>query len=110
LEFQATAEHLIDWLDRNRQIFTTPSADEMEYVAAIFRVPHFQQMIGAKQLSRGMPVADPFLIARGRHLNGCVVTEEARKPNAAKVPNVCDHFTVDCCNLQGAMQRERWRF
>lgn len=110
LENQANASHLIDWLGRNGHIFTTPCSDEMEYVAEIFRVRHFQQMIGAKQLSRGMPVADPFLVARGRYLGGCVVTEEAPKPHSAKIPNVCSHFGVDCCNLEVVMRRERWRF
>ena len=110
LENQATAPHLLEWMERNRELFTVPCAEEMECVAEIFRVPHFQQMIGAKQLSRGMAVADPWLVARGRHLAGCVVTEEAAKPNSAKVPTVCAHFGVSCLNLQGAMTAERWRF
>ena len=37
----------------------------MEYVAQIFRVPHFRQLIGVKQQLKGSPVADPFLVARG---------------------------------------------
>jgi hypothetical protein len=110
LEFQASSEHLIEWVERNSHIFTPPSAAEMQHVAEIFRVPHFQHMIGAKQLARGMPVADPFLVARGLDIGGCVVTEEAAKIGSAKIPIVCRHFGVDSCKLQIAMQREGWRF
>jgi hypothetical protein len=110
IEHQATADHLIEWVDENKHIFAVPCAEEMLAVAEIFKVKHFQQVIGAKQLSRGMPVADPFLVARGLHLGACVVTEEALKPHAAKIPNVCEHFGVECTNMQGLMARERWRF
>ncbi|HEX6902643.1 MAG TPA: DUF4411 family protein [Thermoanaerobaculia bacterium] len=41
---------------------------------------------------------------------GCVVTEEANRPHAAKVPNVCEHFGVSCTNVEGFMARNDWRF
>lgn len=97
-------------MDRNRGIFSAPSAQELEQVAAIFAVPHFRQLIGETQRLRGWPVADPFVVARGIVLEVCVVTEEIRKPNAAKIPNVCDHFSVECICLEEMMAREGWRF
>jgi hypothetical protein len=42
-----------------------PTGQEMEHVAEIFKVPHFRQLIGQKQQLKGLPVADPFLVARG---------------------------------------------
>jgi len=110
LQNQLTADFLLDWVDRHKGIFATPSSDEMDAVADIFRIPHFQQLISAKQRVRGAPVADPWVVARGRVVGCCVVTEEALKPNAAKIPNVCQHFGVDCTNLQGALRRQGWRY
>ncbi|MCZ6821218.1 MAG: DUF4411 family protein [Calditrichaeota bacterium] len=67
-------------------------------------------MNGWKQRLKGTPVADPFVIASARIRQACVVTEEGKKKNAARIPNVCEYFGVDCTNLEGFMERERWRF
>lgn len=58
----------------------------------------------------GDPAADPFVIARAKIIGGCVVTEEKLKPNAAQIPNVCDHFGIDCTNLEGLIEAEGWQF
>jgi hypothetical protein len=110
LETQAAVEHLFEWVKRNRDIFHTPSAEEAEFVAEIFAVPRFLELIKQKNISRGLPVADPFLVAAARAIDGCVVTEEKEKPNAAKIPNVCKHFDVDCTNAEGFMEREAMRY
>lgn len=107
---QATATHVLDWVDASSLLFTPPTPQEQAYVAEIFAVPHFQNLVGLKHIERGMPVADPFVIARGRQVSGCVVTEETAKPNAAKIPNVCKHFGVDCIKLREFLEREGWRF
>jgi hypothetical protein len=103
-------QHMMDWVEANRDVFTVPTAEELEFVAEIFRVPHFQQLVGPKQLARGSPVADPFVISRGHVIGGTVVTEEVLKPNAAKIPNVCAHFGVECINLETLLAREGWQY
>ncbi len=110
LEVQATHEHLREWINTNKRIFLTPSPEEMAFVANIFSVPHFQQLVGEKQRLLGRPVADPFVIASAAVAGGCVVTEEVKKDNAAKIPNVCDHFGIRCTSLEGFMGRENWEF
>ena len=65
LELQDAA-HLGIWVDQHPLVFPTPTEMEMQMVAEIFRVPHFQQLIGEKQRLRGQPVADPFIVARAR--------------------------------------------
>lgn len=110
LEYQSPSAHLNAWVDNHSHLFTSPSSDEMSFVADIFRVPHFRQLIGEKQRLKGLPVADPFLVARGKVLDACVVTEEILKPNAAKVPNVCNHFEVRSTNVQGFLGEVGWRF
>jgi hypothetical protein len=110
LELQNTSEHVAEWAERNRNLFGAPTEDEMTFVAAIFRVPHFQQLIGEKQRLTGMPVADPFLVARGKQIGGCVVTEEVLKPHAAKIPNVCEHFGVRSINVRQFLGELGWVF
>jgi hypothetical protein len=110
LELQNAFEHLNLWIADHDGLFTDPSANEMAAVAQVFSVPHFQQLIGQKQQLKGLPVADPFLVARGVVWDACVVTEEAWKPNAAKLPNVCDHFGVKCTNVQGFLSEVGWQF
>ncbi|GAB4287742.1 MAG: DUF4411 family protein [Coriobacteriia bacterium] len=110
LELQNASEHLGLWCAEHDGLFGDPSADEMAAVARVFNVPHFQQLIGQRQQLKGLPVADPFLVARGVVRNACVVTEEALKPNAAKLPNVCEHFGVRCTNVQGFLSEVGWQF
>ena len=110
LEHQLHSSWLWAWLRNNRGIFLIPSAAETRVVAEIFAVPHFRTLVGEAQRLRGQPVADPFVIACARTHGGPVVSEEARKPNAAKIPNVCDHFGVDCIGLMVFMERNGWQF
>jgi len=67
-------------------------------------------MIRKKERLKGMPVADPFVIARAKILNASVVTEEKHTENAAKIPNVCNHFNIPCIKLEGFMKEEKWVF
>ena len=91
--------------------FAQPSAEEQAFVGEVFSVPLFRNLISAKAIAKGTPVADPFIIAKaGASLGMSVVTEEVRRPNAATIPNVCDHFGIECINLQQLMKREGWRF
>ena len=99
-----------DWLKHRKEIFTTPSSSELLFVAEIFKIVHFQALIGEKQRLKGTPVADPFVIACAKIRNGTVVTEEQLKPNAAKIPNVCQHFNIPCIDLESFMQQQAWSF
>lgn len=110
MENQVRPSWLLDWARQHRAIFLKPGSAEMEFVAEIFQVPHFRTLVGTTQVLQGSTVADPFLIASARELEGCVITEEAFKPNAAKIPNVCQHFGVECTNVEGFLDRMGWKF
>ena len=110
LEFYTRDPHLSDWVKPQRHIFMEPRPFEMQFVSEIFSVPHFLNLVNKKNQLTGRPCADPFIIAKAKFIDGCVVTEETLKPNAAKIPNVCERFEVDCTNLQGLMEREGWTF
>lgn len=99
-----------DWVKDHPGLFFTPSEDEMKFVTDIFLNPHFRHLIPQKSRLIGNPVADPFVIASAKHNNGCVVTMEQYKPNAAKIPNVCKHYGIECTNIEGFMEREGWTF
>lgn len=119
LERQAVSDEIQKWAKDNKNIFTTPSGAELQFVAEIFRIKHFQALIGVQQRLKGNPVADPFVIAYARINKGTVVTEEGwqrpgnsltPKPNAAKIPNVCAHFNIPCVDLEEFMHQQGWTF
>ncbi len=110
LEYQARREHLREWIAANKHIFLVPSPEETNFVGQIFGVRHFQQLLNQKRVLNGGAAADPFVVALAKAHGGCVVTEEAKKKNAAKIPNVCEHFRVTCMNLEQMMLQEGWEF
>jgi hypothetical protein len=105
-------DHLRSWIKDKGQdnIFTIPTPEELQFVQTVLSVRHFQALIGSKQLLRGSPVADPFVIACAKIREGTVVTEESDKPNAAKIPNVCKYFEIPYVNLERFMREQRWEF
>ncbi len=98
------------WANNHKSIFLTPSPAEMQFVQQIFAIQHFQALIGRQAILKGTPIADPFVIAAAAIQVGTVVTEEKFKPNAAKIPNVCQHFGINCINLEEFMSQENWSF
>lgn len=98
------------WIDDHKELFATPGPQEAAFVASIFKVRHFQQNIEGKKLIRGGKVADPFVTARAAVVGGAVVTVEKWKPNAADLPNICEHFKIPCLSLEKFMQDEGWTF
>jgi hypothetical protein len=110
LENQITKDWFFDWIKRRRRMFLVPGAAETAFVRRIFEVGHFQALVGETQRLKGQPVADPFVIACAYVRSGTVVTEEAKKPNAAKIPNVCEHFGVLCTDVEGFLAENGWQF
>jgi hypothetical protein len=114
-ELAGHGDKLSEWVKDHHEFFSLPTVDELSYVTDIFKVAHFRMLIRKKQRLQGKPVADPFLIAKAWALKGsleggCVVTQEVKKPNAAGIPNVCEHFAVQCMDLEGFMENEGWKF
>jgi hypothetical protein len=99
-----------DWAKFNQRLFVTPNAKEGAFVAEIYAVKHFQANIEQQKILRGGKNADPFLIARAATTGATVLTMEQLKPNAAKIPNICKHFGVQCVDLRQFMEKEGWVF
>lgn len=109
-EISQQDDPLSDWAKKNDGFFQSPDSEELLFVAQIFAIPHFQSLVRKQEQLQGKPVADPFLIAKAKILQGCVVTEELFKPNSSRIPNICKHFGIDCLNLEGFMEQENWTF
>jgi len=110
LDIQLEQCHLREWVEGHPELFPQPNADEMRFAAEILAIPRFRALVGRKAVLMGTPVADPFVVAGARRRSGSVVTEESRRDNAVKIPNICDHFNVDCINLEAFLQQHGWRF
>lgn len=86
--------NVIAWLNKYKGTFHTASSTEADIVSQIYAVKHFQNNISEKAIREGRPVADAFIVARAKMLSATVVTREKNTPNAARIPNICDHFDV----------------
>lgn len=101
------------WAKEQKSIlFVETTVEEFRFVTEIFQVRnfHFQAIVRKQERLKGKPVADPFVVARAKILNSCVVTQEKNTENAARIPNVCDHFEIPCIDLEGFMKKENWIF
>ncbi|MBN8830378.1 MAG: DUF4411 family protein, partial [Sphingomonadales bacterium] len=103
-------ETLRDWAGEREEFFHIPVAAEGRFVGQIYGVVHYQQNIEQRKLVKGGRNADPFVIAKAATEGRCVVTMEQFKDNGTKIPNICDHFGVDCLSLEAFMEREGWEF
>ena len=103
-------ENLREWAAAHAELFPAPTAEEAQFITRIYAVPHFQNNIEGKKLLRGGRLADPFVIARAGVTGATVVTMETLKPNAADIPNICEHFEIPWLSLQGFMETEGWTF
>lgn len=109
-EIEDQDDELRAWARNHKAIFTTPGAEEGAFVARIYSVVHFQANIEQRKLIMGGKNADPFVIAKATVAGGSVVTMERHKPNAARIPNICEHFDVPWLSLEAFMQEEGWQF
>ncbi len=109
-EIEDQTDKLSAWMKDHTDIFTTPTAEEGEFVGQIYQVRLFRDGVEQKKMLKGGKNADPFVIAKARVTNRTVVTLESQKTNSAKIPNICKHFGVECLDLESFMKAEGWTF
>jgi len=112
-EIHQSNSEMMQWSKDNDSMFYPLSNEDASFLMEIFRAKngHFQHIIKNVNILKGSPVADPFVIAKAKIVQGSVVTEE--RPgghNSTKIPDICKHFDIDCLNLEGLMEREQWLF
>ncbi len=59
---------------------------------------------------KGIPVADPFIIAAAKVHKGCVVTQESLKLGGARIPTVCADLKVECIDLEKFLEQEQLKY
>ena len=104
IERNCPFEHIEKWVKRNRDIFKTPTPEELAIVESIFREERFQALVRRENILKGLPVADPFLIAAGKAKRAVVVTMEKPTSGGARIPDVCRALRVRCINLEKCFQ------
>lgn len=98
------------WTKENTYFFADPTNEELSFITEIYSIQHFRYNLEKRKLLKGGAFADPFIIAKANNYSATVVTQEANKKNSAKIPNICEHFEIDCINLEGLLVNENWEF
>ncbi len=109
VEIDQGNDKLTEWAKSHRDFFHLSSPEEFVFVQEIFKVSQFQALVSTQSRLLGRPVADPFVIAKAKLVDGCVVTQESQV-RVAKIPNICGHFKIKCLDLEGFMEQEDWTF
>ena len=104
------SHHIEDWIKSHTRIFKRPTDKELHIVSEIFKRPQYLGLVKRQNLLKGLPVADPFIVASAKIHKAYVVTQEARVKNGARIPNVCIDFGVDCINLEQFFEKENIKY
>jgi hypothetical protein len=101
---------MLEWVDQHRGIFLIPTNEECQIVSEIFKKNQYLGFVKRKNILKGMPVADPFIIAAAKVRGSCVVTQESNKSKGARIPTACRDFDVECIDLESFLEREELEY
>lgn len=110
IECNCPFEHIERWVRMNRHIFRKPNTRELEVVAQIFQRQQFLGLVRRNNILRGLPVADPFIVAAAKIHESTVVTQESFKNAGARIPTVCNEFDVACINIEQFLEMENLEY
>jgi hypothetical protein len=106
IEHNCAFEHIAQWVKAKHKIFKIPNDAESEFVADLFRNDQFRALVRRQKMLKGLPVADPFVIAAAKVHNGCVITDESLKRGGARIPTICRELGIECINVEEFLHRE----
>ncbi len=110
LEGNCPFETIESWVKAHRGIFKPPNDEETKIIAQIFQKEQYRGFVKRQNILKGLPVADPFVIAAAKVHAGRVVTLESPKVGGARIPAACKHLGVDCIDLEKFFEREGLRY
>jgi len=110
LENNCSSEHILKWVQKNREIFRIPTNEECLIVSDIFKKNEYIGFVKRQNILKGMPVADPFIIAAAKVKGFIVVTQESNKSKGARIPTACKDFNVECIDLEGFLEKENMEY
>ena len=93
-----------EWANANKDMFAEVTPEQIRLVKDILH--NFRNLIDVNSETEE---ADPFVIALAITDHCTVVTQEGRK-NIHSIPNVCDHYGVDCLSLFGFFRQEDLKY
>lgn len=105
IEANCPFEHISKWVQDNRHIFMVPTEAELMIVRDIFESAVYRGLVRRQNILKGLPVADPFIVAAGQFYKACVVTQESLK-SGARIPHLCSEMHIQCKDLEGFLEQE----
>lgn len=103
-------EHIATWVKLNHRLFRVPNEAESKFIAEIFREEQYRGLVKRQNMLKGLPVADPFVIAAAKVHQGCVITDELLKKGGARIPTLCRDFGIECINVEEFLSRENLKY
>jgi len=107
-EIENYDDEIAEWAKLNKQIFIKPTIEEQILVQQI--LAKHPDLVKEEAILLGKPYADPFVIAQAKSHSCILVHSEKLKPNAHKIPNVCQDFGVAELALFEFFRKEKWKF
>lgn len=131
--FESDEAHFVEWAKRQRSIFSRPEPDEQDNLKKLLSVENgkFQTLVEKKNILKGDPVPDPFVIAKAMTINANAeatnantetnratvvsVEEQARKDVHGnilvfRIPDVCEYFKIRHISPKEFMEEMEWIF
>ena len=110
-------DDLLKWVKKHRKIFREQDIEQLQGAQEILsRFPDLTDP--AKEI----PDADPFVVALAIIENTkrqdtlfksqCIVLTQEKPSRGVrpKIPDVCQHYGIECIALTGLFRKEEWRF
>ena len=110
IETNCPFKYIGEWTQQHKSIFITPTEAELIIVKEILKSEQYRGLIKKQNILRGLPVADPFIVAAGKFYNAIVVTQESNISGGARIPTLCDKLDVVCINLEGFLEKEQLKY
>lgn len=107
-EVEKKDDEAFKWCKARSGIFVPLTGDIQLATIEILR--EFPRLVDTKKQRQQ---ADPFVIAVARVKGAAVLTAETHRANGSKaprIPDVCDHYGVDCHSFLDLIQIEGWVF
>ena len=116
-EIEKKDDDLLKWVKNHRKIFREEEIEQIQSAQEI--LSDFPNLIDP---AKETPDADPFVIALAIIENTkrqdflfkgqCIVVtqEKPSRRSRPKIPDVCQHYGIECISVAGLFRKEGWKF
>jgi len=116
-EIEKKDDDLLKWVKNHRKIFREEEIEQIQSAQEI--LSDFPNLIDP---AKETPDADPFVIALAIIENTkrqdflfkgqCIVVtqEKPSRGSRPKIPDVCQHYGIECISVAGLFRKEGWKF